>query len=205
VHFIAPAILEYQLLGSVCSRQGNRHPTAAPHNVFPCREPDSWCAISVYDDAEWERLTVAMRSPGWARSPLFATRLGRKENEADLHSHLAEWTRTQDAAQLMCNLQKSGVHAAKVNNAAELFDDPQLQHRHFWGEVFQKEVGRHHTESPAFDLSLTPHEQPEPDPLLNEHTDAVLSHLLKLTPEQLDSLAREGAIERPASPVMNHA
>jgi benzylsuccinate CoA-transferase BbsF subunit len=196
IHFVAPAILEYELLGSVCHRQGNRDPSAVPHDVFPCAEPDSWCAISVFDDAEWERLVAAMGAPDWARSPRFASQLGRKENEADLNARLGEWTRPQNDASLMQRLQKAGVHAAKVNHVGELFDDPQLRHRHLWGKVVQKEVGAHHVENPAFALSRTPHKDPLPEPLLCQHTDIVLGHLLGMRPEQILQLAAEGAIER---------
>jgi benzylsuccinate CoA-transferase BbsF subunit len=200
VHFVAPAILEYQLLGSVCCRQGNRHPVAAPHGVYPCTEPDSWCAISVFDDAEWERLVSVMGSPDWARSLRFATELGRKENEAELNSLLAQGTRRFDAETLMLTLQDASVHAAKVNNAAELFDDPQLKHRQFWGRVVQQEVGPHCVENPAFTLSSTPHKDPAPDPLLNEHTDLVLKKLLGLSQAEIDQLATEDAVERLDAP-----
>ncbi|MBI3933107.1 MAG: CoA transferase [Acidobacteria bacterium] len=197
VHFVAPAILESQLLGTICTRQGNRHSVAAPHAVYRCAEPDSWCAISVFDDAEWSRLASAMGDPEWARSQRFATQLGRKQNEAELDALLAQWTRRQDPARVMERLQEAGVHAAKVLNVAELYEDSQLAHRNFWGEVVQQEVGPHHVENPAFHLSRTPHMPPQPDPLLNEHTDRVLERLLGLTKDQIDQLAAAGAVERP--------
>ena len=196
VHFVAPAILEYQLLGTVCDRQGNRHLSAAPHGVYSCVSPGSWCAISVHDDAEWKRLREAMGNPDWARSGRYENQLGRKENERELDALLTEWTRPQDAAMLMQHLQKAGVHAAKVLNVAELHDDPQLAHRRFWGEVNQEEVGPHRVENPAFLLSRTPHEQPRPAPLLSEHTDAILERLLRLGREEVDQLVAKGAVER---------
>ena len=196
VHSVAPAVLEYQLLGTVCNRQGNRHLTAAPHAVYPCAEPDSWCAISVHDDAEWKRLSEAMGNPEWVRSGRFATQLGRKENERELDALLAHWTRTQDAARVMERLQEAGVHAAKVLNVAELFEDPQLRHRQFWGQVVQQEVGPHHIENPAFMLSRTPHTDACPAPLLSEHSDQVLQRLLGLGREAVDQLVAQGAVER---------
>jgi crotonobetainyl-CoA:carnitine CoA-transferase CaiB-like acyl-CoA transferase len=199
VHFVAPAILEYQLLGTICDRQGNRHLTAAPHSVYPCAEPDSWCAISVFDDEEWARLRQALGDPEWARSGRFSSQLGRKENERELDALLAEWTRPQKTASVMEKLQRAGVHASKVNNAAELFDDPQLKHRKFWGGVVQDEVGPHCVENPAFLLSATPHDTPRPAPLLAEHTDAILKRILGLGPAEIDRLVAKGAVERATS------
>jgi benzylsuccinate CoA-transferase BbsF subunit len=195
IHFLAPAILQQQLLGTSPSRDGNRHEFAAPHNAYPCEGNDAWCVISVFDDAEWQRLVNAMGRPGWAASLRFATQLSRKQNEAELDALVSEWTRTKPSAELMTLLQRAGVHAAKVNNMADLFADPQLGHRRFWRTVNHKEVGVHHAEMPAFDLSLTPAADPQPDPCLCEHTEMVLKKLLGLSEQEIETLEAQGAIE----------
>ena len=198
--FVAPAILEYQLLGTAPTRRGNRHDFAAPHGVYPCRGEDSWIAISVFGDAEWQRLVKAMRKPAWAVSLRLATQLSRKENEAELDAMLAKWTRRQHTQDLAQKLQKAGVHAAKANSIADLFGDPQLAHRGHWGAVPHKEVGPHHVEMPAYALSETPCAEPKPEPLLCEHTEMVLEKLLGLSRAEIEILESQGAIEL-ASPV----
>ncbi len=199
VHFLAPAILQHQLLGTSPERQGNRHDYAAPHNAYPCAEPDTWCAISVFDDDEWQRLVGVMGKPEWAASLRFATQLARKQNEAELDALVAEWTRAFPANELMMLLQKAGVHAAKVNNMPDLFADPQLVHRRFWRPVHHKEVGVHHAEMPAYDLSLTPAVEPFPDPCICEHTEAILQKLLGLSAAEIEALAAQGAVELESS------
>ncbi|MCH8267952.1 MAG: CoA transferase [Acidobacteria bacterium] len=198
-HFLAPALLEYQLLGTSPGRQGNHHLEAAPHGVYRCAGEDSWCVISVMDtndnDAEWKRLVEAMGSPAWASSLRFATQLARKENEAELDSHIGEWTRTRNAQEVMETLQKAGVHAGKVNNIPDLFTDPQLAHRRYWRPVVHKEVGRHHAMLPAYNLSATPCADPRPEPCLCEHTEMVLEKLLGLSKTEIDELASQGAVE----------
>ena len=200
VQFVAPAILEYQLLGTVATRQGNRHACAAPHGVYPCAGEDSWITISVFDDAEWGRLVETLRKPEWASSLRFATELSRKENEAELDELLGRWTRTRPADELMQSLQNARVHAATVNSIANLFSDPQLIHRGFWKPVTHQEVGAHHVEMPAFALSETPAAEPSPEPCLCEHTGMVLGKLLGLSQAEIENLAGQGAIEL-ASPV----
>ncbi|MBI2816203.1 MAG: CoA transferase [Acidobacteria bacterium] len=195
IHFLAPAILQQQLLGSSPERDGNRHEFAAPHNAYPCAGKDAWCTISVFDDAEWQRLVDVMDRPAWAASVRFATQLSRKQNEAELDALLSEWTRTKSAGELMNLLQKAGVHAANVHSIPELFTDPQLAHRRFWRPVNHKEVGVHQAEMPAFDLSLTPAADPQPDPCLCEHTEMVLKKLLGLTDKEIEALEAQGAVE----------
>ncbi|MBI4443889.1 MAG: CoA transferase [Acidobacteria bacterium] len=195
IQFIAPALLQYQLLGTTFTRQGNRHDYAAPHGVYACAEPESWCSISVFTDQEWQRLTGVMDNPQWAVSPRFATQLARKENEAELDQKVGQWTRTFRADDLMHTLQKACIHAAKVNNMADLFSDTQLAHRRFWRSVSHEEVGPHHVEMPAFDLLSTPCAEPAGEPLLNEHTELVLEKLLALSKPEIESLASAGAVE----------
>ena len=150
----------------------------------------------MFDDVEWQRLAEAMGQPAWAASLLYATQLARKENERELDRLLSEWTRTLRSQDLMVHLQKAGVHAGKINNMANLFSDPQLAYRRFWRAVDQKEVGVHHAEMPAFELSETPCADPSPDPCLSEHTEMVLKKLLGLSKEEIESLAGHGAIEK---------
>jgi crotonobetainyl-CoA:carnitine CoA-transferase CaiB-like acyl-CoA transferase len=199
VQFVAPGILEHQLLGTAPTRRGNRHEFAAPHGVYPCKGQskgeDNWIAISVFDDEEWQRLVRTMRKPQWAESLRFATQLARNENEAELDSLLSKWTRRQNREDVMQKLQKAGVHAAKVNTIADLFSDPQLEHRGHWGAVPHAEVGPHHVEMPAYALSETPAAPPTPEPLLCEHTEMVLEKLLGLSRSEIEALAAQGAVE----------
>lgn len=209
VQFVAPGILEHQLLGSVPNRRANRHNFAAPHGVYPCRGQskgeDNWIAISVFSDEEWQRLVKAMRKPKWAESLRFASQLARKESESELDSMLTKWTRRQGREDLMLKLQKAGVHAAKVNSIADLFSDPQLAHRGHWGAVPHSEVGPHHVEMPAYALSETPAHDPTPEPILCEHTEMVLEKLLGLSKTEIEALAAEGAVELATAEVTSKA
>ncbi len=44
------AILDYTASGKEPLPMGNASPDAAPHNVYPCRGDDRWCAIAVSSD-----------------------------------------------------------------------------------------------------------------------------------------------------------
>ena len=201
VQFIAPGLLEYQLLGTAPTRQGNRHAYAAPHSVYPCAGEDTWCAVSVFNDEQWSRLVRVMGEPEWAKSLRFATQLARKQNEAELDHLLGQWTRGFAAEQLMQTLQQAGVHAAKLNTMADLFTDPQLTHLRYWRPVHHREIGLHSAIAPAFQLSATPCAEPFAEPCLNEHTAMVLEKLLGLSREEIERLEADGAVEAASTEV----
>ena len=49
LHMLMPAVMEYQVNGTIMQRNGNRVPIASPHGVFQCKGDDRWVAISVMD------------------------------------------------------------------------------------------------------------------------------------------------------------
>ena len=54
VSFSADSIMEYTMNGRVRERQGNRHPSMAPHGCYRCRGADRWVTIAIPSDDAWE-------------------------------------------------------------------------------------------------------------------------------------------------------
>ncbi len=194
LQFMIPALLEAGASGQAIGRIGNRDRSAAPHGVFPCRGNDEWCAISVWSDQEWQRLVAAMGSPPWALDPALATFGGRKAREDELERWVSEWTVVFTPEDLADRLQEAGVHAAPVNDMADLFTDPQLVHRGQWWPVDHAEMGHHHHKAPPFLLSDTPAELRLPAPCLGEHTEHVLREIVGLSQAEIDALAAKGGL-----------
>src|SRR5581483_11456055 len=56
ISWTGPAVLQYTVNGTLMERTENRHPLAAPHDVYQCQGDDKWVAISVFTDAQWRAL-----------------------------------------------------------------------------------------------------------------------------------------------------
>ena len=65
-HLLGVSFLETVVNGREPVPVGNDWPYAAPHNVYPCRGEDRWCAIAVETDAQWRALCEVLSAP---RSP----------------------------------------------------------------------------------------------------------------------------------------
>jgi crotonobetainyl-CoA:carnitine CoA-transferase CaiB-like acyl-CoA transferase len=194
LQFLAPVMLDYFANGRVASRQGNKHPSAVPHGVYPCRGEERWCALSVWTDVEWQSFVSALGSPEWAAEPRFATVLGRKRDEAEIDTRVAEWTCRRERDDVVTLLRKRGLRAAPVSSMADLFADPQLQ-RYAWRPVEHPVLGRVHVQAPPFLLRETPPDVRRPAPLLGEHTREVLTELLGVDDAEMDALEREGVLD----------
>ena len=194
LQFLASAILDYSANGREQQRDGNRSPAAAPHAVYPCRNPDTWCAIVAETDEQWQALVSAMGSPTWARDPRFDTLAGRKAYEDELNGYISDWTRAFEPVPLMEALQEAGVPAGAVNSCEDLFSDKQLAHRGHYIYMDHPEMGVHPFDGTEFIGSATPALYKKPSPQLGQHNEYVLKNILKMTDEEIAEVAASGIL-----------
>jgi len=112
LHFLAPPIMDYAINDRVIARNGNRHPYAAPHGVYPCRGEERWVAIAVFTDEEWLAFCTVIGEPQWTKEAKLATLRGRKENEDELDGLVSEWTQQYTAEEVTCLMQSARVAAS---------------------------------------------------------------------------------------------
>lgn len=194
---LGEAMMDYALNGRVQGPTGNRHPWAAPHGVYPCREEgdDSWIAIAVETDAQWTALRQAMGGPAWSDDPRFATGAGRWRHQEEIDARLAEWTRGFEHNELMHALQAGGVPAGAVLKGEELLADPQLAARRWWEQVTPTEIDRPYPfVSAPWRMSGSPYRPATPAPTLGEHNDLVYRDLLGLDLDEYQALQAAGII-----------
>jgi len=195
LHFMAPLLLDNAANQRVADRMGKQHAYAVPHNAYPCRGEDRWCAIGVFTDEEWQSLVKVMGDPAWVDDPRFATFETRKENEQELDRLIGEWTIRQPAEEVMNLLQAAGVAAGVLETGQDMLErDPQFKHRHTYWEVDHPVLGTCRSVGPAFILSKSPCEVKR-GPLLGEHNEYALKELLGMSDEEIEELVVEGVVE----------
>jgi benzylsuccinate CoA-transferase BbsF subunit len=195
IHFLSPAILDYNINGRIATRIGNRDPYAAPHGAYRCHGEDRWCVIAVTRDEEWHAFCRVIGNPDWAKERSFATLMARKENEDELDRLVEEWTINHSPEEVMNLMQAAGVPAGVVETAEDLFHDPQLEHRGHFVVLDHAEMGRHSVGTAVFRLSKCPNSPKFAAPLLGEHNEYVLKELLGISDEEIADLMAEGALE----------
>jgi len=199
---LAPALMDYTANGRVQTRAGNRHPHAAPHGSFRCKDidfngqpEDRWCTIAVFSDDEWRALVEAMGSPVWAQDAKFATLDGRKQHEDELEAKITEWTRERGAEEVMELLQSRGVAAGVVQNGRDVLDnDAHLKQRGYYVYLDHAEAGRTAYDGAPFRLLKTPGFLRSPAPLLGEHNEFVCKQILGMSDEEIAEALVEQAL-----------
>jgi len=188
---LGDVILKYKMNGQEPVPVGNSSQETAPHNIYPCRGENSWCAIAVFIDTEWQGFKKALGNPQWAEEKKFATLRGRTENIDELDRRISDWTKQHTAAEVMSTLQANGVAAGTVQDAADLAGDPQLKARNFF--IDRPEVGKLVDASPLR-LSETPVKYNRPAPAPGKDNDYVYGKLLGLSEKEIIDLSNKGVV-----------
>jgi benzylsuccinate CoA-transferase BbsF subunit len=195
LQFLIPPLLDYAANGRVLSRDGNRHPVAAPHGAYRCQGEDRWCAIAVFKEEEWPALCRVMGHPAWTGDPRFATLAERKKNEDELNGLVEQWTVNRTAEEVMTLLQKAGVSAGILEKAEDLHRDPQLAARHHFWTLRHEEIGDSTYDGMGSILSETPAELYKAAPVLGQDNLEVYTQILGLSEEEFIDLMQQGVFE----------
>jgi crotonobetainyl-CoA:carnitine CoA-transferase CaiB-like acyl-CoA transferase len=198
----AEQVIEHSAYGSLLERDGNRGPTAAPQNLYRTAErderggSDSWVAIAVETDRQWQALVEALGRPDWAADPELATAAGRARLHDRIDGHLADWCASRAGDEVVERLWPAGVPVAKVMPPHRQGDLDQLQARRFFEVVDHPVFGpARHSTLPMRFSGGPDRVHRSPAPLLGEHNHELLT-ALGLTDAEISALEADGVIGR---------
>ncbi|MGV0745977.1 CaiB/BaiF CoA transferase family protein [Mycolicibacterium sp. XJ870] len=200
LNIAAEQVIECSAYGVLLQRDGNRGPVSAPQNLYQTADidefdrADSWVAIAVSTDAQWEALREAIGRPDWARDPELSTAAGRRAQHDLIDEKLAAWCAPRSGDDIVGTLWPAGVPVAKVMQPHRQSELPQLWHRRFFEHVGHPV----NTAAPHSTLPVTLANGPrefhrEPAPLLGEHNYEVLAEL-GLDEDDIAALVDDGVI-----------
>jgi crotonobetainyl-CoA:carnitine CoA-transferase CaiB-like acyl-CoA transferase len=192
--FLGDYIMDYTMNGRVHTQLGNQHLSWAPHEAYPCKGDDRWVAIVCRDDAEWQRLCAVMATPELAQDPRFRDSLSRWNNRGELDLVIAQWTRPQDANEVMHRLQSAGVPAGAVMKEADALADPHLRARGLFQTVAHPEAEAQEQVGPLFRMGKAPTPIWRHAPRLGEDNEYVYKKVLGCSDAEYRRLEQEGHI-----------
>ena len=198
----AEQVIEYSAYGALLERAGNRGPTAVPQNLYRTADvdefgrQDSWVAVAVATDGQWEVLCAALGSPAWASDPALGLAAGRRAQEDLIDERLAAWCAHRSGDDIVAALWQAGVPAARVMQPHRQTELEQLMFRGFFEELDHPVNGRAKLSTLPMRLSGGPRAfHTHPAPLLGQHNNEVLAEL-GLTAAEIAELEAGGVIGR---------
>ncbi|MGO4620352.1 CaiB/BaiF CoA transferase family protein [Ensifer sp. 2YAB10] len=174
---LANQALNFLVSGKAPRRLGNAHPNIAPYQVFPTS--DGHLIVAVGNDRQFVKFCTLLGRAELATDERYLTNALRVQNRDTLTPELAAETAKIERDTLLKLLEDAGVPGGPINTVADVFADPQIEHRQM--RVDTPHSGAAAGTSPgvrtpirfsAAELALD-----RGVPRLGEHTDEVLAEI----------------------------
>ena len=178
--------------GAVPQRQGTAHPNIVPYQAFEAA--DTSLIIAVGNDGQFVKFCECIGRTYLARDPRFTTNALRVENRQALVPVVAAEIARRPAGEWLQKLEQAGIPCGPVHTVDRVFADPQTTAREMLIEVAHPTIGPLKLAGSPLKMASLKHPPRRPPPLLGEHTDEVLSSVLKLSAEEIRQLRDSGVV-----------
>jgi len=126
------AILANQAMNFLASgvspkRLGNAHPNIAPYQTF--QVADGHLIVAVGNDQQFVRFCGILGLDSLSSDAKFSTNAARIKNRVELTALIVSKTALWQRNDLLAALERAVVPAGPINSVADVFADPQFQHR----------------------------------------------------------------------------
>jgi CoA:oxalate CoA-transferase len=184
------AVPKYSWTGEVAHALGSRHPSAAPHNVY--KTADGFIVIITIENKAYARLCKAMGMPQLIEDARFKEVSGRLKNVDELDAIVNSWTTKLPTSKVVEALKTANLAYGVVRNVKEVVEDEHSRVRNMMVKVEQPKAGPVTIPGCPIHYSDTVIAPLRPAPLLGEHTEDVLTGVLKYPKEKVKELQKKG-------------
>ena len=188
VPYIGEEVTRASLTGSN-TRWGNRHPSMAPHGVYPVQGDDQWIALACRDDGDWHKLATLLGMDADALNSLSARRVAEDEIDA----RIADWSRCRPRAKAVAEAVAAGVPAAPVLDVLEILEYPEFAEREWFPEQHHPDLGPLRYGGFPWAFAHAELAAERPPPRLGEHTSEILTEI-GFDASEVDALYRADVV-----------
>ena len=192
VAWLANQGMNYLATGENPARLGNQHPNIAPYQEFPTK--DGYIILAVGNDPTFERFCKAFGQEALLADPRFATNPIRVQNRQLVTDTLTPVMKSKTTAEWIDALEALKIGCGPINTLEQVFADPHVQAREMVVEMAHGSGETVKVIANPVKLSATPPSYRSAPPVLGEHTNAVLSDVLKMSAAEIAALKEKGIL-----------
>jgi formyl-CoA transferase len=181
--------------GDAVPRAGNDSGGGQPGRILKCKgwETDPNAYIYFITQAPvWEKICDLIGEPGWKTHPDYAKPPARLPRLKEIFERIEQWTMTKTKFEVMNECNAFDIPVGPILSMKELAEEPSLRQTGTVVEVDHPTRGKYLSVGNPIKLSDSITEV-ERSPLLGEHTDEILTKVLKFTPREIAEIKASGA------------
>ena len=186
--------------GEATPRAGNDSGGGQPGRILKCKgwETDPNAYIYFITQAPvWEKICDVIGEPTWKTDPNYATPKARLPRLNEIFARCEQWCMTMTKFEAMDILNKDDIPCGPILSMKEIAEDQSLRATGTVVEVDHPKRGKYLSVGNPIKLSDSPSDV-QRSPLLGEHTEEILSKMLKYSAEEIAAIKASGATEAPA-------
>lgn len=192
VAWLANQGMNYLATGENPPRLGNQHPNIAPYQEFPTK--DGYIILAVGNDPTFERFCKAFGQEALLADPRFATNPIRVQNRQLVTDTLTPVMKSKTTAEWIEALEALKIGCGPINTLEQVFADPHVQARQMVVEMAHGSGETVKVIANPVKLSATPPSYRSAPPVLGEHTQNVLTDVLKMSAADIAALKEKGIL-----------
>lgn len=170
---------------------GNDHPTLGPMGTY--RTSDGYLNLAAAWGRLWRRFCDVIGRPDLPDDPRFLTPADRQTNRTVLNTTIEEALSHRTTAEWVEALNAEGVPSGPVNDVAQTFDDPQVQHLGVAAPIEHPTAGPIEIVRNATNIVGVPGDIRRPSPEPGEHSDDILTRF-GWSQEEIAELRGQGVV-----------
>lgn len=152
---LGPQVVEYDQLGILQQRHGNRSPRTAPRNVYQTAD-GHWVALSAGTQQIANRVFAAIGQPELAEDPRFSTPTERFRHADEVDAIVENWVLEHDLDDVLRAFEQVEAPIAPVYQTDQILRDPQYLARQSVIGLPDSDLGEVRMQNVVPKLSLTP-------------------------------------------------
>jgi crotonobetainyl-CoA:carnitine CoA-transferase CaiB-like acyl-CoA transferase len=186
-------VIEYDQLGAVRERSGNRSQYAVPSGVYRTGD-DRWVSLACSTQSVFERMAEAMDRLDLIDDPRFRTNADRVTNVDAMEEIVTAWFGANEFAGVSQLMSEKGVAFSLVFTAKDAFEDAHYAARENIVAVEDNELGTIRMQGIVPKFRDAPGAVRRAGPALGQHNAEVYEELLELSADEIAALKEKGIV-----------
>ena len=192
---LGPMATDYDQLGIIQNRSGNRSPRAVPKNTYKTAD-GRWIVISASAGNTPSRLFRAIGREDMNADPRYITGEQRLKNGDEVDKIVAEWVQQKTLREVLQRLEECEAPVAPVFDIAQIMEDPQYQARQAIIQVMDEDLGPMKMGNLPIKFSRTPGEIRHTGRTEIGYDTIEILKSIGMNDEQIEELSKKGIIRK---------
>lgn len=192
VAFLANQAMNYFATGESPRPLGNAHPNIVPYQTF--KTADGALILACGNDNLFNKFCDVAGCTHLSKDPRFSTNGERVKNRNEITQRLNEIFLKRPTREWVKLLDDAGVANGPINTIENVFKEPQVAARGMKIELPHAAAGKVPLVASPMKFSGTPIKHEVPPPVLGQHTEEILSEVLKKSADEIAKLKAAGIV-----------